>query len=105
MKTGEKGLLKFLHPKLRNLLHPINIEAVALWSVAGTATAFGLYRYSSLASPTLFFSSTSMFLFVVKNRNYSYRLETEKTWQPFDWLKKKVWKVEEKEENEVQTNE
>ncbi|KGN50751.1 hypothetical protein Csa_005826 [Cucumis sativus] len=68
MKTGEKGLLKFLHPKLRNVLHPINIEAAALWSVAGIATALWLV-------------------------------------QPFDWLKKKVWAVEEKGESGVQTNE
>lgn len=68
MVTGEKGLLKFLSPKLRNLLHPTNIEAALLWSVAGTAAALWLI-------------------------------------QPFDWLKKKIWEVEEKAEREEQTNE
>ncbi|KAG7031504.1 hypothetical protein SDJN02_05544, partial [Cucurbita argyrosperma subsp. argyrosperma] len=68
MMTGEKGLLKFFSPKLRNRLHPINIEAAVLWSVAGTATALWLV-------------------------------------QPFDWLKKKIWEVEEKAEDKVQSDE
>ena len=74
MMTGEKGLLKFLSPKLRNRLHPINIEAAVLWSVAGTATALWLVQVLVLN----FTDSSTSILFVHDHYYFYSLLETEK---------------------------